>query len=282
MRGRRVAVTGAGGQLGRELVRAFGDAGAEVLALAREDLDITRRSDLDRLTAWRPEIVINSAAWTNVDGCAGDPERATLINGVAAGEVASAAASVGALIVQISSNEVFDGTSQRPYHEDDEPRPINPYGASKLAGEVAVARANDRHLIVRTAWLYGAGDRNFPGKIRHAAARALEERKPLLVVFDEWGNPTDVRWLAPAIRRLSELALAGTATLTVYHLAGEPPASRLDWARAVLRESPVRIEPVPLAEFRRASEVPKRAVLNTTRARDLGIAAHRWRTGIPV
>ena len=282
MTGRRVAVTGAGGQLGGELVRAFGGAGDEVLALGRGDLDITRPSDLDRLVGWHPEVVVNSAAWTDVDGCARDPERAALTNGVAAGEVARAAAAVGALIVQISSNEVFDGTSQRPYHEDDEPSPINPYGASKLAGEVAVARANDRHLIVRTAWLYGAGDRNFPGKIRHAAARALEERKPLLVVFDEWGNPTDVRWLAPAIRRLSELALAGTATLAVYHLAGEPPASRLDWARAILRESPVRIEPVPLAEFRRASEVPKRAVLDTTRARDLGIAAHRWRTGLPL
>ena len=117
MSGRRVAITGAGGQLGAELVRAFTAAGDEVLALARPDFDITRPADLERLTTWRPEVVVNSAAWTDVDGCARDPERAIRINGEAAGAVAAAAAAAGALIVQISTNEVFDGTLDRPYTE---------------------------------------------------------------------------------------------------------------------------------------------------------------------
>ena len=155
MTGRRVAITGAGGQLGAELVRAFAAASDEVLALARPDFDITRRGDLERLTAWRPDVVVNSAAWTDVDACARDPERAMGINGEAAGAVARAAAAAGAVIMQISTNEVFDGTLERPYTEADEPNPINPYGASKLAGERAVAGAALRHLVVRSAWLYG-------------------------------------------------------------------------------------------------------------------------------
>ncbi len=187
---RRTAITGAVGQLGTELVRAFAAAGDEVLALARPEFDITRPADLKRLTAWRPDVVVNSAAWTDVDGCARDPERAMRINGEAAGAVAAAGAAAGALSVQISTNEVFDGELDRPYAEDDEPSPINPYGASKLAGERAVATANPRHLIVRTAWLFGPRGTNFVTKILAAAERARAAGEPLRVVDDEWGNPT--------------------------------------------------------------------------------------------
>ena len=277
MTGRRTAITGAAGQLGTELVLAFAAAGDEVLALARPEFDITREGDLQRLAGWRPDIVVNSAAWTDVDACARDPRRAMRINGEAAGAVAAAAAMVGALSVQISTNEVFDGTAERPYAEDDEPHPINPYGASKLAGEHAVSAANPQHLVVRTAWLYGPGDRNFPGKIRSAAERMLAEGRPLRVVADEWGNPTDVRWLAPAVSRLVELAMAGTAEFGIHHLAGEPAPSRLDWARAVLRDSPVTIEPMRLDEYLRDSRVPSRAVLDVSRATALGIEPFDWR-----
>ena len=151
---RRVAIVGAAGQLGSELVRAFADAGDEVLALARPDFDLTDASHLPRLAAWRPDVVVNSAAWTDVDGCARDPDRAMRINGDAAGALAAAAADAGATVVQVSTNEVFDGSLDRPYTETDQPNPINPYGASKLAGELLVAGANPRHLIVRTSWLF--------------------------------------------------------------------------------------------------------------------------------
>ena len=247
------------------------------MALSRPDFDITDASHLARLTASAPEVIVNAAAWTDVDGCARDPERAMRINGEAAGALARSAADAGAVIVQVSTNEVFDGTRDRPYGEDDTPRPINPYGASKLAGERAVAAAQPRHLVVRTAWLYGAGERNFPGKIRLAATRMLAEHRPLRVVADEWGNPTDVRWLAPAIGRLVELALAGSAAFGIYHLAGEPPTSRLDWAREILRDFPVAIEPTELREFVRDSRVPPRAVLDVSRAAALGIEPFKWR-----
>ena len=273
---RRVAVTGAAGQLGSELVKAFESIGDEVLALARPEFDITRAPDLRRLADLRPDLVIHAAAWTDVDGCARDPERALRINGEAAGAVASAAARIDAVMVQISTNEVFDGSLDRPYTEDDEPRPLNPYGVSKLAGERLVATAVARHIIIRTAWLFGASQRSFPQKIRAAAELANAEGRPLRVVEDEWGNPTDVRWLAPAIARLVDLALGGTAAWGTYHLAGQPPTSRADWARHLLADLPVAIEPMLLVDYRRDSRVPARAVLDVSRATALGIAPGSW------
>ena len=270
MTGRRIAITGAGGRLGRELVRAFEEENDEVLALARPAFDITQAADLERLAAWRPDIVVNSAAWTDVDGCARDSERAMRINGDAAGEVGRAAATAGALIVQISTNEVFDGTLDRPYTEEDEPNPINPYGASKLAGERAVAAANPRHLIVRTAWLFGPRGTDFTTRILAAAERAHAAGEPLRVVDDEWGNPTWTPWLGDAIAAL--ISDPRSMDARVWHLAGEPPTSRRGWADRILKDVEVQILPISLAEFARPSQPPKRAVLDTRQARAIGLA----------
>ena len=280
MRRRRVAITGAGGQLGGELVRAFGEAGDEVLALVRPEFDIMRAADLERLTAWRPDVVVNSAAWTDVDACARDPERALRINGEAAGAVAEAAAAAGALIVQISTNEVFDGELDRPYTEDDEPKPINPYGASKLAGERAVAAASPRHLIVRTAWLFGPGGNNFVTKILAAAQQAHAAGEPLRVVADEWGNQTWTPSLADAIvTALSRPEVASNA-LKVVHLAGDPACSRLIWAVAIVEASGRAIELQSLAhdQFARASNPPTRAVLRTSEPSGLADLGLEWRS----
>ena len=283
MSGRRVAVTGAGGQLGAELVRKFIAAGDEVLELARPEFDITRPADLERLTSWRPEVVVNCAAWTDVDGCARDPARAMRINGEAAGAVATAAAAAGALIVQISTNEVFDGTAERPYKENDEPNPLNPYGASKLAGERAVAGANPRHLIVRTAWLFGPRGSSFVTKIMAAAERTHAAGEPLRVVDDEWGNPTWTPWLAEAIATL--ISHPRTGGERVWHLAGEPPISRRGWAAHVLKDVEVQIVPITLAEYPRPSQPPRRAILDTRRARAVGLALE-WTSyvtrGLPI
>ena len=274
-RARRVAITGAAGQLGSELVRAFGQVGDDVLALARPDFDLTDSAHLARLTSWRPDVVVNAAAWTDVDGAAREPEHAMAINGDGAGAVARAAADAGAMIVQVSTNEVFDGALDRPYVEEDEPNPINPYGASKLAGERLVAAASPRHLVVRTAWLYG-GAVSFPQKIRAAAERALAEGPELRIVDDEWGNPTDVRWLGPAIERLVRIELADEEPLRVYHLAGWPPATRYGWAGRLLADLPIRLEPISGDEYPRASRVPRRAVLDVARAVGRGITPVAW------
>ena len=274
---RRVAITGAAGQLGRPLVQIFADAGDEVLALARPDFDLTRAEDLKRLSDARPDVVVNAAACTDVDACALDPELARRINGHAAGAVAAAAASAGALVVQVSTNEVFDGALERPYVEGDEPRPLNAYGASKLVGEQLVAAANPRHLVVRTAWLYG-GETSFPTKIRAAADRMLAEGSALRVVDDEWGNPTHVEWLARAIERVASMSLSDGHLDGTLHVAGWPPTTRFQWASQILAGHGVRLEPMPGREYVRASRVPPRAILDVSMASGRGIAPGDWRS----
>ncbi len=271
---RRVAITGAGGQLGHELVTAFRGVGDEVLSLMRPEFDITRSGDLERMSAWRPDVVINAAAWTDVDGCVRDPARAMAINGTAAGEVGKAAADAGALTVQISTNEVFDGSLDRPYTEDDSPNPINPYGASKLLGERLVADSSGRHLIVRTAWLFSTRGSNFITKILAAAERASAAGDPLRIVGDEWGNPTSTTWLAAAVRGLADAALSDRTIEGVWHRAGQPPATRMEWARRILRGNNVSITEISLDEYPRGSRVPRRAVLTTRRL--LALPGGNW------
>jgi dTDP-4-dehydrorhamnose reductase len=276
---RRVAITGADGQLGRQLVTTFSRAGWDVLGLGRDRVDLSSSDSVHKLTAGNPAVVVNAAAWTDVDGCARDPDRARLVNGIAAGWVARAAAEREALIVQISTNEVFDGTSARPYAEDAEPRPINPYGESKLLGEQEVAAANPHHLIVRTAWTFGPGGRNFPAKILEVARRQVEAGEAVRVVFDELGNPTWAPDLASGILQAVGLALDGRIRTTVLHLAGEPATSRFAWADAILAGLPgIDLLPISADDYPRPSRVPRQAVLSTERARSLGIAPSDWRT----
>ena len=266
-------MTGAMGLLGRELVLAFQGEGYEVIALGRLDLDLEDPQSMHRIGSSNPDVVINAAAWTDVDGCARDPERAMRINGAGPGLVADVSAQSNALVVQISTNEVFEGAHDRSYSEDDSPNPINPYGASKLAGERAVASSTDRHLIVRTAWLYGP-DLGFPARIRVAADR-LGTGEPLRVVDDEWGNPTPVASLAPTIVASTRRALMDES-LRVIHLAGEPPTTRYDWAALTLGDWRGQLERIKRRDYPRASTVPEHAVLSTVRAKALGLPPIRW------
>lgn len=255
----RVAITGAAGQLGRQLVSAFEGAGDEVRGLARTEFDITLAAGAEVLRDWRPDVIVNSAAWTDVDGCARDPDRAMLINGAAPGRLAELAASIDALMVQLSTNEVFDGSLARAYRPDDEPNPINAYGRSKLAGERAAAAATSEHLVVRTAWLFGPGGTNFVTKILAAAGRVRAAGEPLRLVEDEIGNPTWTPDLAASI-----VGFVARGARGIVHAAGTPATSRLGWARVVLEAAgtEVPIEPVPLASFERASTPPLRAALD--------------------
>ena len=254
----RVAVTGARGLLGRQCVSAFTAHGHAVLALPHDSFDIARASDREGLATWRPSVVVNCAAWTDVEGCARDPERAMAINGTAAGALAEAAAACGAKCVQLSTNEVFDGRKDVSYRTDDPPNPINPYGASKLAGEQLVAAAGEANLVVRTAWLFGPGRDTFVTKILAAAARLRERGEPLRVVDDEWGNPTWAASLADRIVAAVEFGLRG-----IVHLAGGPPVTRFGWAMEVLKAAGVSqpLERIGSAEFSRDSRPPLRAVL---------------------
>jgi dTDP-4-dehydrorhamnose reductase len=270
----RVAVTGAGGRLGRALVTALAESPFTGLggpiAWTRSDFDLDQRDDfVGLLQRARPEAVIHAAAWTDVDGCARDPDLARSRNGDATGELAQACAAAGMDLVVVSTNEVFDGrrTDGRGYRPSDEPAPINPYGASKLEGEQQAAAAYERAAggalgVVRSAWLYGPPGNDFPTKILAAADRARRAGEPLRVVGDEYGTPTYAHDLADAI-----VDLLGSGDVSgVHHLVNAGTASRASWARELFRQAglEVAIDEVPASTWPRASTPPAWAVLEPT------------------
>jgi dTDP-4-dehydrorhamnose reductase len=269
----RVAVTGASGRLGSALVAALEDAPftglSGPIAWGRPEFDLDNPAAFPRLIARdRPEVVIHAAAWTDVDGCARDPELAMRRNGEATGALARATAQAGADLVVISTNEVFDGrrSDGRGYTPDDEPKPGNPYGASKLAGERWAAEAYeeaDGLGVVRTAWLFGPPGNDFPARILAAAERASSSGEPVKLVRDETGSPTYTLDLADAIVDL----LGSGAAHGMHHIVNAGIASRAQWAREVLRRAGVTVETtdVSMSEWQRASTPPPWAVLEPTR-----------------
>ena len=190
-----------------------------------------------------------------------------VLNGMAPGVIAAAALQMGARLVQISTNEVFEGVQIRAYKEDDPATPINPYGMSKLAGEGAVRQMHPQAIVVRTAWIFN-GPGSFPAKIIAAAKRMAGEGRPLRVVADEVGNPTPAATLAD---RIVTLALRPDAP-PIIHLAGEPPISRWEWAARLIDVEGLP-EPVAISalEYRRDSTPPLHAVLDTSLAQSMGL-----------
>lgn len=284
MNARSVAVTGASGRLGSALAGALSHRTVHRWSRPEYDLDTPDAAGalLDRDI---PSVVFHCAAWTDVDGCARDPRTAHRRNASAVDELARACARRGVGLVLISTNEVFDGsrTDGRGYLEEDEPNPVNPYGSSKLAGEGLAGQAFTDHdgpgaplWIVRTAWLYGPPGNDFPGKILAAADR-LDPGQPLGVVHEEVGSPTYTIDLARGIRDLVECTDGG-----LYHLVNEGHVSRHEWATKVLLTCrPGRsAKRVSMHEFRRPSQVPLRAVLDTALARRAGVQLRPWEAAL--
>jgi len=214
--------------LGRDLADVAEKAGMDVLGLSRSELDITDPAAVeDVMQEARPEVVINCAAWTDVDGAESALQDALATNGAGAGNVARAASDLGAWTIHISSDYVFDGCKRQPYLESDAPHPLSAYGRSKLAGELEVLRnAPDRHTVVRSSWLFGAHGRCFPATILQLG----RERDELAVVDDQVGCPTFTGHLA---RGLVELAQRG-APSGVVHMAAEGSCSWFDLASCVI------------------------------------------------
>ena len=269
----RLLVTGAAGMLGRDVVAAAGDAGHEVAALARADLDI---ADADAVNAavrdLRPGAVVNCAAYTDVDGAEAAEGAATAVNGAGAGHVAAAAYAAGALVVHVSSDYVFDGAAREPYREDAPTGPRSAYGRSKLAGELAVASAApDGCAIVRSAWLFGPHGRKFVGTMRRLAA----DRPELSVVDDQIGSPTYTGHLGPALVTIAERGLTG-----VMHVAGGGRCSWFELAEATFAEIGVecRVRPQSTADLGRPAPRPAFSALASTRA-DVPVLP-TWREGL--
>jgi dTDP-4-dehydrorhamnose reductase len=269
----RVAVTGAGGRLGRALVAALQDApftglsGPIAWDRAAFDLDAPEsiHALLDRD---RPEAVIHTAAWTDVDGCAREPRAARRRNAEAVRVLAEATAARDIDLVHVSTNEVFDGrrTDGQGYAPDDRTNPINPYGSAKLEGEIVASAAyrgrNARLGVVRTAWLYGPPGNDFPTKILAAAERSRVAGEPLQVVGDEFGSPTFTQDVADAV-----VELLGSGEVSgFHHVVNAGVASRAAWARELFRQAGLDIEivEVPASTWSRASTPPAWGVLEPT------------------
>lgn len=269
----RVLVTGGHGQLGRALLRTA-PVGMEVIALGSSDCDVTDPATVRAIVARiEPEFIVHCAAWTDVDGCERHPERAWRVNALGAQHVATACAEAGAVLVYISTNYVFDGERDEPYHEFDRPNPLSVYGASKLAGEEVVRALCPRHAIVRTAMLYDAHSRNFVTTV----LRLAREQPRLRMVADQYGNPTFVDDLARALWQLVVQPAYGT-----FHLINQGAASWYEWAVAVLEllDLAVPVDPIPASEFRRAARPPRNGVLTSLAAPALGIIMPDWRDAL--
>lgn len=269
----RIAITGARGQLGRQLMAAF--AGHTLWGLDLPDEDITQPTLTRALAAWRPDLVLHAAAYTDVDGCERDPELAFRANAVGAQNVALAAQWAGATMLYISTNEVFDGARRDLYREWDQPAPMSVYARSKAAGEQIVRDLlAGRFYIVRIAWLFGPGGNNFVTKILAAAA----QHGALRVAADEFGNPTYAPDLAAAIVRLVE-----TGHFGVYHLTNAGFCSRYEFAQEIVRlagRPHLPIAPILSADWPRPSRPPLHAVLANTAAAGLGISLRPWQAAL--
>ena len=250
----RVLVTGANGQVGHEVAAACAAAGDDVVAAGREGLDISDRDAvLGAVTTIRPDVVINAAAWTAVDACQADPVRAFAINALAVRNVADACARAGAHLVHASTDYVFSGELDRPYHEWDETSPRSVYGASKLAGEREASMLGPAATVVRTSWVCGAQGSN----IVKTALRLAAEPGTLRFVHDQIGHPTFAADLAVMLRRLALDRRSG-----VHHVTNQGAVSWFELVRAVLfaaGHDPARVEPIATADLRPARPAPRPA-----------------------
>ena len=269
----RILVTGAAGRLGGRLVNVLN--AHTVISADAPEFDIT---DFEATRAFvrhaQPDIIVHPAAWTDVDGCARDPEQAIRVNGFGTQHLTLAAAENGAAILYVSSNEVFSGHSNRPYREYDTTEPINSYGYSKWVGEQALKRLNPRHYIVRTAWLFAHGGKNFLQAILSAAIAG----KPLRVVVNEVANPTYNDDLAVAIAQLIETERYG-----IYHFVNQGACSRYDLARYVLDRAGYEATPiVPITSqmWPRASVPPEYAPLDNFAGKMVGITLRDWHEAV--
>jgi dTDP-4-dehydrorhamnose reductase len=278
----RVLIAGSAGQVARALVAAAPAAGLHVTALGRPDLDLTDPVSIDAvLDKVRPDIVINAAAYTAVDQAEADEAGAFALNAVGAGQLAAAAARLGAPIFHLSTDYVFDGSKPAPYAETDPVAPLGVYGRSKLAGEEAVAAANPRHLIFRTAWVYSPVGKNFAKTM----LRVAEARGALSVVHDQVGNPTSAADIAAALWKVAGRITADPSALRAgtYHMTASGEASWAEFAEEILRVSAelggpsASVTRITSSEYPTPTRRPANSRLDCTKlSRAFGVILPQW------
>jgi dTDP-4-dehydrorhamnose reductase len=260
----RVLITGAGGQLGTDLVRTCRDAGDDVIACARTELDLTDRdSVLSAITSTRPDAVLHAGAWTAVDACESDPDRAFATNAMGCRWVTEAARLAGSHVVHVSTDYVFDGTKPEPYHEWDDPNPQGVYGRSKLGGE---READPSHAIVRTSWVCGEHGSNMVKTVL-----GLIDRPELAFVDDQRGCPSFTADLAPTLRQLAVSRMPGT-----FHVTNQGATSWYGFVRDILElagADPAKVRPISTSDLDppRAAPRPANSVLDNAALRHVGL-----------
>ena len=284
----RVLVVGREGQVASALAEALPRAGIATSTIARPQIDLMRPdSAAAAIRTHAPTLVINAAAYTAVDKAEDEPELARTMNAVAPGVMAAAAADVGAAFVHLSTDYVFDGTKQSPYVESDLPHPLGVYGATKLEGEQAVVAANNRAVVIRTAWVCSPTGNNFLKTMLRLAA----ERPALRVVADQWGSPTFAADIAAALARICERLHAqpppAAEHFGVFHLTNEGITTWHGFASAIMAASARRggaavpVEPITTAEYPTRAVRPAYGKLSTEKlARVYGIHLPHWETSL--
>ncbi len=275
----RVLITGGTGQLGMALIRECTAHADEVLAAGSAELDVSNREQvLQVVGAWRPEVILHSGAWTDVDGCEADPVRAMRINAWGSRNVAEAADYVDARVVGLSTDYVFDGRGAGPqgggaYHEWESPNPISQYGRSKLAGErEMLERLGGRACVVRTAWVCGPDGKNFLKTMLRVADQGADASTPVTVVDDQHGSPTFTDDLARVVRQLAVRRVGG-----VFHASNRGPTTWFDFARAIFAASghdAERVRPVSSKDLQPQRPAPRPAfsLLDSVALDALGLA----------
>ena len=278
----RILLTGTAGQLGSELQHTLAPLG-EVMGVDRHKLDLTQPDKIRQVIGeFKPDVIVNAAAYTAVDKAETETELANAINGTAPTIMAEAARQLGATLIHVSTDYIFDGKKNTPYTEDDKPDPINAYGQSKLWGEEGVLNNCDRALIIRTAWVYGAqGKGNFVKTMLRLGA----ERDQLRVVVDQVGTPTWTGDLASAIAQFVQRPIDSG----IYHFTNSGAISWYDFAVAIFEEAqeigfPLQVKqvlPITTAEYPTPAARPAYSVLSTQKiSAVLGNHPLHWRTGL--
>ncbi len=274
----RLLVTGASGMTGSEVARRAPVRGWEVLGLTHGDLDISDAGAVDQaLGDYQPDIVINAAAYTAVDRAESEPERAATTNALGAGNVSRSTASIGAGIIHVSTDYVFDGEAETPYAPDELVGPQSVYGRTKLAGEVVVQESNEDHCIVRTSWVFSSTGNNFVLTI----LRLAKERDEIRVVNDQRGRPTYAGDLADALLIAAARLLESREARGIYHFANAGETTWFEFARAIFQlrsESSPRLIPISSSEYPTAAARPRYSVLDTTAFTErFGVQPRPWR-----
>jgi dTDP-4-dehydrorhamnose reductase len=273
MKAMKLLVTGAGGMLGQALVPCLEARDHQVINLPKEKLDVTHFNQvLETVEEEKPDLIIHCAAYTKVDQAESEPGLAYLINGYGTENMVIASNRFNVPILYVSSDYVFDGEQKTPYTTWDRTRPLSVYGKSKLAGEKAVQRHLTQFYIVRTSWLYGPNGKNFVDTIQTMA----KERDTLRVVSDQIGTPTCTLSLSETIADLIPTGRWG-----IYHAADDGVTSWYEFAREIVKDTAVKVEPIETKDFPRPATRPKYSVLDkTTTVQTIGRELPDWKESL--